>query len=67
VEDIDVGTITASDVPIARCISTAVGIPSSGNTSASAGTMTTPPPRPSMPAMSPASAPTARYATSITP
>ena len=52
-----VATMVDSEVPIARCIRTASGTPIVPNRWNRTGTMTMPPPIPSMPAIRPAAAP----------
>ena len=61
-ETMEVGTMVASEVPTASFIWTASGMPKSGKTLNSTGTMTMPPPTPSSPARVPETRPVAAIA-----
>jgi hypothetical protein len=63
--DTAVNMILASEVPKARCISMASGMPWRTKQNISMGTMTRPPPIPSSPARTPATAPTKVYMSKI--
>ena len=58
VDAIEVTTIVARDVPIARWVTTSSGRPFAVNTKIRAGTIIIPPPRPNKPLRKPARAPT---------
>ena len=59
IDDSEVAEITASEVPIATCMTTAGPTPCHASTKASAGTTIRPPPTPNRPASRPAAAPVA--------
>ena len=61
-ETMEVGTMVASEVPTASFIWIASGMPKSGKTLNSTGTMTMPPPTPSSPARVPEMVPVAAIA-----
>ena len=52
--------MVASEVPIATCVDISGAIPWNSNARIRIGTITTPPPRPKRPLISPATAPKAR-------
>jgi len=60
-DEMEVTTMVASDVPMARCMTMASSIRWPWKIQASTGTMIKPPPTPSSPAMTPANAPSVRY------